>query len=313
MSNVEVRRSLFTLYSTQVAFFALQHKGSFLCPICGNRFGPSAVETHTLEVDLAHVYPESVGGNLETLTCCKCNSTMGTRFDSQIAIEHRLQNAIGRGTDPIPARIEFDGGSVGGRVARSGKSWHFEMVEGWSKPEHYKTLLSNFAGLPKWTVRFYDRIDNPRHNAAILCAAYLNLFREYGYEYVAFADAAWIRDALLADESPAQMNYLLAAVPEGAGLSADMLYATGIADLQGVRMLASLVPSPVPNMLGRLVLLPGFGPKAADDYRRLQKQFQGERIDFAYEFACGAPEQLLADPAWANFLHELWSKPPLPG
>jgi hypothetical protein len=189
MSNLERRRNLFRLYSAQVSFYAPQHKGLFLGPICGTRFGPEAVESDTLQVDLAHVYPKSVGGKLETLACCKCNSTMGTKFDSQIAVEHRLQNAMGRGTDSIPARMDFDGGSVGGRVSRSGKSWHFEMVESWSKREHVEALTECFAGLPRWAVRTYERIDNPRHNAAILCAAYLNLFREYGYEYVAFADA----------------------------------------------------------------------------------------------------------------------------
>jgi hypothetical protein len=180
MSKLEQRRRLFHLYSTQVGFYAPQRKGLFLCPICGNCFPPEAVESDKLEVDLAHVYPKSVGCELETLACCKCNSTMGTKFDSQIVIEQRLQDAFGTGRAPIPARMEFDGGSVGGRVTRSGKSWHFEMVDSWSKPEHREALTKSFAGLPSWRVRTYERIDNPRHNAAILCAAYLNLFREYG-------------------------------------------------------------------------------------------------------------------------------------
>src|SRR5690349_2631975 len=142
MSNQSRRQQLYDLYSANIAFYAPQLAGHFACPICGRVFAREATLTKSLEVDLAHVYPKKCGGKLETLTCAKCNSTIGSKFDSQLTIEHRVHNGFRPGTnDPLSARLSFDGGSVGVKLSRDqGGGWNFHVVQGWTNPKERDAL-----------------------------------------------------------------------------------------------------------------------------------------------------------------------------
>src|SRR5687768_9639165 len=100
------RRYLAGLYIDNAALFTKSEhlRDMFPCPICLNGFTRQHVETETLLADLAHVWPESVGGNVSTLTCKRCNNRIGGKYDEHVAIDFKNVAAF-KGEGTINARI----------------------------------------------------------------------------------------------------------------------------------------------------------------------------------------------------------------
>src|SRR6266568_1131236 len=113
----EQRRRLFNLYSANIVLYAPEFANHFACPICGDIYGPDAVEGENPLVTIAHVYPKRCGGTVETLTCGRCNNQIGSKYDNQLTIEHRAHDAFRPGaTRSLPGRMTFDGGDIGVRI-----------------------------------------------------------------------------------------------------------------------------------------------------------------------------------------------------
>jgi len=202
------RLELFDVYATNAGFHFGDFKGRFLCPICYRDFDRCAVQPDTLAVDLAHVYPESMGGKLETLTCKDCNSRIGTKYDSQLAIQKRAHDALKVGaTRPVNARIKFQGGHAGIDLTRAGDGFHFHVVVKKTNPAVVPALFEALAKKGSEFQLSYKWGNPYRSDVAILHAAYLSLFRAYGYEYTRMETTNWIRETLLADDPPKTPNF----------------------------------------------------------------------------------------------------------
>lgn len=92
-SRAERRIRLYDLYEKNLSHY-IDGVKRFVCPICTKAFSREAVLPDSLQVDLAHCYPESCGGKLETLTCKKCNGDIGGTYDTHLAKEHQIHRAF---------------------------------------------------------------------------------------------------------------------------------------------------------------------------------------------------------------------------
>jgi hypothetical protein len=308
-NNAKRRAALFDLYAKNAALYLDLAADLFICPICGDGFTSKALD-EPLEVDVAHVHPSSCGGELETLTCRKCNNRMGSRYDSQLAIEHRTHTSIRSAERPLAARLVFEGGDVGVRVFRTGNHFDIKMMKEWTKAEHGQLLETTLkTGSPKFTLK-HRWVDQDRLSVAVLHSAYLALFREYGYEYVLYAHTKWIREILNADNPPSDPFFFTVNLPDDSGFDRAALYGTGIAEYEGMRFLAVALPSPQPEMPVRCVLLPGIGEEAMHNFSSLLTRPEPEgKVNVLYHFDYGVPEKRLADRKWRGFLHYILKKP----
>ena len=93
--RAERRRRLFRLYSANLAIHIPADEGFCACPICLDGYNDAGVEPQTLALDIAHVYPESCGGGPETLTCKRCNSRMRSMYESHVAKDYQIVDALG--------------------------------------------------------------------------------------------------------------------------------------------------------------------------------------------------------------------------
>jgi hypothetical protein len=309
MTNAERRQKLFDTFAANYSYCATQDHGKFLCPICASPHGPESTRAESFSVDLAHVYPESCGGKLVTLTCSKCNSTLGSKYDSQLKIEHQSYDDVkARG---LTARVHFYGGSVGVKFTRTGDHFHFNVASEHSNPaelEAFKAHMLNKGA--KFTIKF-KWIDPDRHNAAVLHSAYLTLFRQFGYEYIAVADTQWIRDILLAEKPPSDPFIMTMPVTPEMSFDTQSLFASGLVEFGGNRFLCVVLPSPQPDQTARIVILPGIGEKSAEAYRRLLREPEPtEPIEARYYFEYDrTPEPRLASRKGVGFFQWVWSKP----
>ncbi|HLL88216.1 MAG TPA: hypothetical protein VK324_02840 [Tepidisphaeraceae bacterium] len=118
---------------------------------------------------------------------------------------------------------------------------------------------------------------NPAHlTTALFHAAYLNLFRHFGYEYILYCDTEWIRALLTAQRPRADIKICTLEVPreEGAELAAVAHSVGMLQTTAGLRTLVVALPHPDPKFVLRIISLPGFGQEGLAQYRALT-----ERID----------------------------------
>jgi hypothetical protein len=309
-SKAARRRELFEVYAANAAYYAPQHAGKFVCPICAVVHGPEAARPENLGVDLAHVYPRSCGGKLQTLTCSKCNSTIGSKYDSQLTIEHRGHADIKTGR--LAARVFFQGGNIGVTVRKTSDTHiHYNILPDRTNPAHLEAFKALIATKGAAFQTQFKWIHSDRHNAAVLHSAYLAMFRQFGYEYIAFANAEWIRQILLAQEPPPANSLMTIAIPADADFDLKLLFATGLVEFQGKRFLCVVLPSPQPDQRCRIVILPGLDRESAEAYRELLVRPEpAEPIAARYRFECDRnPEPRLASEKGVGFLHWLWSRP----
>lgn len=291
-STRKQRLALFDLYAADFSLATTDFlrvdgpppDGTCVCPICrvGHlRDSVAATEPGTeTTMDIAHVWPESCGGTLVTLTCKKCNSRIGSKYDSQIAEDYAVVAALGgEGAGTINGRMYFEGGSIGVEFKRDQNGFHLNEIAAQTNPEDTKRFLD--LPRPGEQLKFklvWKHPDPMRHSVAILHSAYLAMFRHFGYEYWALGNCYWIRDILTRSEPPDDADYLSIQLDRTDhnpmyGLL-EMFHPYVVRIEPGHYCMAVPVPSPMPNIIARLVILPGIGPDAVDDYNAVVSAHQ---------------------------------------
>lgn len=311
--NREQRRlQLFDLYAENASLYFPSLKSQFICPLCRQVFGRDSVKVKSLEVDLAHVYPKSCGGKLETLTCKNCNSRMGSRADSHLVHQHRVNRALSDGTeqDAIPARLQVFGEEIGIRLHRDGTATKLVGSEKHSDPKCVTALeqkLKAGAVPDKGSITF-RWVDGRMVRLAELHSAFLMMFREFGYEYVLSAASDAIRSSLEAEEK-GDLNDLKEFRILGLPLESTfdpkyVLASVGILT-RPEELRCFFVPLPGSPGSGqcRCVTLPGFGDEGKLAYENIRRA--SGRIAFDYTMLLPPPaEARLADASWTHYLHQ---------
>ena len=179
-SGEQLRRKLFLRYAQNLHIHVPELRDQFRCPICVMPFTDASVANATLEVNIGHAYPEALGGRRTVLECVSCNSRLNLAGDCELVRTSKLWECYHNASaDAFPARAELPSGRVNLTLSKAGISAHFAK----SAPEPFAEFVR--AVKDQIPVSLFVRgCDLGRINLAILHAAHLLLFREFGYGYL---------------------------------------------------------------------------------------------------------------------------------
>ncbi|QDT33302.1 HNH endonuclease [Thalassoglobus polymorphus] len=152
------------------------HEDALICPLCWE-------ETAYNDLSIEHALPGSVGGSAKVLTCRSCNNEHGSSLDSHLSQFQKLKDALqGHGT--IATELNINGKRMVANLDWKNKNFH--VVGKATDPRVNDLVKDEFqAGLvEKMKVTFSFGYAKNQFNRAALRAAYLVLFRCFGYQYV---------------------------------------------------------------------------------------------------------------------------------
>jgi hypothetical protein len=136
------------------------------------------------------------------------------------------------------------------------------------------------------------------------------MFYQWGYEYVAFADTKLIRDILKPTDSPPE-SFIRNVIDVPEGTLKFGFWATGVIQLsEDIRCFIVILPTPLKGLDGHAVLLPGLGPRGAQDYLKAMNDRGPERAGHC-DFGYGAPHGRLVKKECWGMLQEFWENPQL--
>jgi hypothetical protein len=200
--NLRLERArLFERYSTNLGLYRPKFDGLFICPICLDGFTREALDQDLLAVE--HCVPESVGGSLLTLTCKKCNNENGAKIDSHLSERLRADDfaeAVGQG--PYDAVVTVEGNPVRANVTFERGEMHTiesRVVRRATNPTKLQAALDELSsGKIGITVNmnFTFKFNQQVARVALMRAAYLIMFRYYGYSYVFYNQVSMIRNQI---------------------------------------------------------------------------------------------------------------------
>ena len=150
---------------------------ALICPLCWQ-------ETAYEDLSLEHAVPGSVGGRYTTLTCRRCNNDQGAALDSHVANFQTVADAFnGHGTFAV--KLNVNGKRMAADLKWDEGKKDFRVVANASNPNEVAAIWQDFhdGKVAEFavTVSFQYAINN--FNTALLRAAYLVLFKCFGYEY----------------------------------------------------------------------------------------------------------------------------------
>ena len=187
--------------------------GEFVCPLCLR-------PTPRNQIARAHVWPKALGGTAVALSCVACDNGLGTHIDADLS-GFVLANKAGNGQATLKGVLIRPGGSTGRGVV-------FEMKYR-PAPEGIELIAVARASNPRDMAElrsFFERAQTdwrgltleltcelnyarPRLRLALAHSAYLEMFRQFGYEWIDTDAAREIRGAL-ATESPCRLPLWIA-------------------------------------------------------------------------------------------------------
>lgn len=150
---------------------------SLICPLCWT-------ETRYEELTLEHVIPGSVGGSTKVLTCRRCNNEHGSSLDAHLAQYQTIADAF-KGHGAIPTELNINGKKLVANLKWSAESKTFEIVGKASDPRAQELVREDFKSdlVKEFNVSFFLGYAKNPFQTALLRAAYLVLFKKFGYAY----------------------------------------------------------------------------------------------------------------------------------
>lgn len=209
-----------------------------------------------LRVDIGHVYPKELGGQLVTLECRRCNGKLNNAADNAYVRHHKDWDAVRPdrlSENILPAMIPMPSGNVNVEVSFGQIVGHFSR----SAKDPFAELVATMASGGRFTVQ-YRAADPSRLNLGTLHSAHLLLFHEFGYGYLGSPGGQWVRQWLLADKLPSPAPYLATDVYAGGPIGVAQHFRCGtLTYANGDSCVFVVFPSADHNVQCTLVLLPG--------------------------------------------------------
>lgn len=259
---------LFEAYAANLSVCAPSLKNTFVCPLCLRRFTRDSLKARALTEE--HVISRKLGGRLVTLTCKGCNSADGAELDSNLVNEFRaLDGLSGLGDRPFKGQVKTRGAKQDVDIYFSaGESPKIRSIgdQKRSNPAAVQAIMRALGEEPmevSFNVNF--GFSRQRANVAKLRAAYLLMFRYFGYEYILHENVEAVRQQLLSPDQDIVASKASVAfnhAPEG-------LY--GVSLLRSPSELRSFIVSfKVSTAVDRSfgVILPGLGGDGDSIYDR---------------------------------------------
>lgn len=171
------RERLFDTFSKNLSLVNQNYTDLFACPICCEGFTKAQIDS----VNLAHTWPESLGGTRKTLTCVECNSRVGRLLEGDTGKYARYMASekfrVSIVLPDIQGRLSADVWKESGKL---------DFIKKFSNPKPYERIQD-------FSVKELSMIITPHLNVqydlknvelTYLHFAYLHLFHNFGYEFI---------------------------------------------------------------------------------------------------------------------------------
>lgn len=177
--NARTNRRMFEHYaSSQRAAQLSTTDDALICPLCWQ-------QTHFDGLSIDHVVPGAVGGKAVVLTCTRCNNEQGSSLDSHLVRFQELSDVF-RGFGTLRTMLDVNGQRIAADLACGTETKNFRVVGRATDPKALQHVVRVMkAGEVSGFNVSYTNYSKNRFHTAILRAAYLALFKCYGYEYAA--------------------------------------------------------------------------------------------------------------------------------
>jgi hypothetical protein len=182
MSKKEKLEYLFDLYVANLQNLAPKSKPVFVCPLCLRKISkPQNLDDVVSE---EHIIPDSLGGNITTLTCRKCNNDDGSRLDAHLIQRIRVE----QGDYSINSRITVGDGEFGADIYFSNKKDTPNTIVGVSKQSNPKSVeiarIALEANPEEISLNLKLGYNYRASLVGLIRIAYLMMFRYFGYSYI---------------------------------------------------------------------------------------------------------------------------------
>lgn len=153
---------------------------TLLCPLCWN-------ELPFAQFSPDHFIPQAIGGRRSDFvpTCTECNNKHGTKLDAQLA---GYQDDVGavRGAGAISTGLTINGSKMVADLTMSHSGHKFNVIAKASNPAEVAAIKAAFEEkrVQEFDFGFRSRYTKNGFNVALLRAAYLTLFSQFGYGYL---------------------------------------------------------------------------------------------------------------------------------
>lgn len=188
--------ALFDLYAADLKRFAPTLAGQFGCPLCLAPI-PRSVPLRNVVAE-EHVIPSALGGRITTLTCRRCNNDLGgSQLESHL-VQRVLVEACKR---PIDVTLTMQGAVMRGEMPVRSSPDEPHPIRGIGKRSDPRQVaaIQELMKAPKDEIHLDLNFGYSERRAlvAVLRAAYLLMFRTFGYRYLLDASAKPVREQIL--------------------------------------------------------------------------------------------------------------------
>lgn len=187
--------TLFDLYAGDLSRFEPALAGQFRCPLCFSVIPRS--EPLRNVVGEEHVVPGALGGRITTLTCKRCNNNQGSELESHL-VQRVLVEANKR---PVDVAFTMRESTMRGEMPATSPLTepHPITVIGKRSDERRVAEIQELLKDPKDDILLHVEygFSEKRTLVAVLRAAYLLLFRTFGYGYILDRSALPVREQIL--------------------------------------------------------------------------------------------------------------------
>ena len=267
---------LFTRYARNLSIYRPEYNDKFLCPICLKKFDRCELD----RLVWAHIFPEKLGGRLHTLSCAKCDNSIGHEFNRHAVAERKM-------------RIWEKGPKYGRFIPENGQAipimsmWNFEKstisiyppsknipIEKWICWIDEIRGRSKEGGPYKFSIELKEPEFVPtRRDISHIHSAFLMMFHQFGYEYILSPNVDKIRQMFNGSDLSWKPNKLVRSVkmaPESKGQHIDFPLIGILIEPEELRSFVAFLPSIDANDSASIVFLPGIGEDFFNLYKHLE-------------------------------------------
>ncbi len=160
-------------------------EGSIYCPLCFRLLDRAALAAD--EVTEEHIIQRAIGGRRVTLSCGKCNHTLGARVDSHLVARIKIERAFQK-NGKIEARVTVAGHKVRAFFipATGEKGDPISLNMRMDKPEVLSAINRAFRGNTVDSLKVelhYGYIENVSR-LGLIKAAHLAMYNHLGHRYI---------------------------------------------------------------------------------------------------------------------------------
>ena len=205
-SFAEERERIFNVLASNLNAFFPEAQNTVVCPLCRSAHGRDSLLGDGLELTREHCIPASAGGKLVTLTCRACNNSHGISSDSHLKNLLLAEDAVEGIGGTVDGTISIEGHPFRCEVGfgREGeKSLHFTPIVKASNSKERDTAFaiveasSNTGDDFSANLELRFRYCPFRSNLVLVKAAYLLMFKQFGYSYMFFEGPEFVRRLIL--------------------------------------------------------------------------------------------------------------------